>query len=111
MHQPVSTPSKFNFRIHLIIRHKPRHHHDLLRADSLNPEPWTKDGTNLFTVRLLGDKSPSFDTSSSKSRRSVPTTHTPQSSSFLGLPYRILNMNPKKELLWGLWVIDLSGTT
>ena len=22
----------------------------------------------------------------------------------MGLPYRILNMNPKKELLWGLWV-------
>ena len=34
---------------------------------------------------------------------SVPT-HRPQSSSFLGLPYRILNMNPKKEVLWGLWV-------
>ena len=32
-------------------------------------------------------------------------THRPQSSSFLGLPYRILNMNPKKELLWGLWVV------
>ena len=31
-------------------------------------------------------------------------THRPQSSSFLGLPYRVLNMNPKKELLWGLWV-------
>ena len=30
-------------------------------------------------------------------------THRPQSSSFLGLPYRILNMNPQKELLWGLW--------
>ena len=35
----------------------------------------------------------------------VQVTHRPQSSSFLGLPYRILNMNPKKELLWGLWVI------
>ena len=33
-------------------------------------------------------------------------THRPQSSSFLGLPYRILNMNPKNELLWSLWVID-----
>ena len=31
-------------------------------------------------------------------------THRPQSSSFLGLPCRILIMNPKKELLWGLWV-------
>ena len=31
-------------------------------------------------------------------------THRLQSSSVLGSPYRILNMNPKKELLWGLWV-------
>ena len=30
--------------------------------------------------------------------------HRYQSSSFLGLPPRILNMNPPKELLWGLWV-------
>ena len=28
----------------------------------------------------------------------------PHSSSFLGLPYRVLYMNPNKELLWGLWV-------
>ena len=32
------------------------------------------------------------------------STHRPHSSSFMGLPYRILNMNPQKELLWGLWV-------
>ena len=32
-------------------------------------------------------------------------TQRPQSRSFLGLPYRILNMNPPKELLWGLWVL------
>ena len=31
-------------------------------------------------------------------------THRLLSSSFLGLPYRTLNMNPKKELLWSLWV-------
>ena len=31
-------------------------------------------------------------------------THRPQSSSLLGLPCRILNMNHKKELLWGLRV-------
>ena len=30
--------------------------------------------------------------------------HRPQSSSFLGVPYRILNMYPQKELLWGPWV-------
>ena len=33
----------------------------------------------------------------------VPT-HRPLSSSFLGLPYRILNTSHKKELLRGLWV-------
>ena len=32
------------------------------------------------------------------------STHKPLSSSFLGLPYRILNINHKKELLRGLWV-------
>ena len=31
-------------------------------------------------------------------------THRLHSSSFLGLPYRILNINHKKELLWSLWV-------
>ena len=30
--------------------------------------------------------------------------HRPLSSSFLGLPYRILNIKHKKELLRGLWV-------
>ena len=32
-------------------------------------------------------------------------TQRPHSSSFLGVPYRILNMNPQKELLWSLWVV------
>ena len=37
--------------------------------------------------------------------RSLPwPTQRPQSSSVLGLPYRILNINPQQELLWGLWV-------
>ena len=31
-------------------------------------------------------------------------SHRLHSSSFLGLPYRILYMNPQKELLWNLWV-------
>ena len=31
-------------------------------------------------------------------------THGLLSGSFLGLPYRILNMNPKKELLRSLWL-------
>ena len=32
-------------------------------------------------------------------------THRPLSSSVLGLPYRILNINHEKELLRGLWVM------
>ena len=38
----------------------------------------------------------------------TPNTYTlpigPKVVAFMGLPYRILNMNPEKELLWGLWV-------
>ena len=33
------------------------------------------------------------------------STHRPLSSSFLGLPYRILNISHKKELLRGLCVL------
>ena len=40
----------------------------------------------------------------SKKGTTMETTHRHQSSSFLGFPYRILNMNTQKELLWGLWV-------
>ena len=35
------------------------------------------------------------------------STHRLLSSSFLGLPYRILNMNHKKELLRSLWVFRI----
>ena len=34
------------------------------------------------------------------------STHRPLSSCFWGLPYRILNINHKRELLRGLWVTD-----
>ena len=37
------------------------------------------------------------------------TIRRPLSSSFLGLPHRILNVNHKKELLRGLWVYSLKG--
>ena len=33
-----------------------------------------------------------------------PFTHRLHSSSFGGLPYRILNIHDKRELLWSLWV-------
>ena len=35
-------------------------------------------------------------------------THRPLSSSFLGLPYRILNISHQKELLGGLWVVVIT---
>ena len=39
------------------------------------------------------------------SRGKVRLTHRPLSSSFLGLPYRILGINPKKELpFYGLYL-------
>ena len=34
----------------------------------------------------------------------METIGRPQSSSFWGFIFRILYGNPKKELLWGLWV-------
>ena len=56
---------------------------------------------------LKGNRS--FDNSRMKlnlstARHVIGFTHRPRSSSFLGLPYRILNLNHKKELLRGLWV-------
>ena len=39
------------------------------------------------------------------------STHRPLSSSFLGLPYRILNINHKQELLRGLWGSPNSKTS
>ena len=42
-----------------------------------------------------------------KIRSSLPIG--PLSGSFLGLPYRILNINHKKELLRGLWVVGLES--
>ena len=36
--------------------------------------------------------------------QAVNCTHRPLSSSFLGLPYTVLNINHEKELLRGLWV-------
>ena len=38
-------------------------------------------------------------------------SHMPHSSYFLGLPFRILNMNPQKELLWGLRVMHFRGNS
>ena len=44
------------------------------------------------------------ETLNSMLRPTLNPTHRPLSSSFLRLPYRILNINQKKELLRGLWV-------
>ena len=44
------------------------------------------------------------ETLSPKPSTPKPYTHRPLSSSFMGLSYRILNINHKRELLRGLWV-------
>ena len=36
---------------------------------------------------------------------SMADTHRLHCGSFLGLPYRLLNMSHKKELPWSLWVV------
>ena len=41
--------------------------------------------------------------------RQMGFTHKLLSSSFLGIPYRILSMHHKKELLRGLWVGSIGG--
>ena len=45
-----------------------------------------------------------LSTAACMGHQSMASTHRPLSSSFLGVPYRILNTNHKKELLRGLWV-------
>ena len=51
--------------------------------------------TPLFSTSVAGSLLPSMGTLFVEPY----TTYRLQSSSFLGLPYRILNMNNKKELL------------
>ena len=65
-------------------------------------------GARIPTTMALGPFGSSGSTGRHPTKLSRQLTHRPQSSSFLGLPHRtkrILNMNPKKELLWGLWVL------
>ena len=62
-----------------------------------NPRPW-KTGMaarmeEATSTEVEGTVKPTLN-----------STHRPLSSSFSGLPYRILNINHKKELLRGLWV-------
>ena len=65
------------------------------------------------TCKALTHKNPSFATAAKTLGPAAlapllyDSTQRPQSSSFLGLPFRILNVNPKKELLWGLRVLRL----
>ena len=72
-----------------------------LNPKTLNPKPYKplKRGrclSSCWRSSMLADWGPPYST------RLAP--HRPLSSSFLGLPYRILNIIHKKELLRGLWV-------
>ena len=75
---------------------------------------WVHRSAKTTQRKQTREKTPShflaIETNSrQKMSAQAPTTHRPQSSSFLGLPYRILHINPfkkKTELLRGLWVCN-----
>ena len=56
--------------------------------------------TIYLVLAMYGNLTPTYCCISDFGFRA--STHRLQSSSFLGLPYRILNMNPQKEQLWSL---------
>ena len=59
---------------------------------------------SVFRAEVSARRDSDETCSRMKPPHEVPT-HRLLSSSFLGLPYRILNMNHKKELLRSLWVV------
>ena len=63
-------------------------------AERLRSEPLGRNHTEGKGVRVFSEGLPS----------TFNPTHRLPSSSFLGLPYRTLNINHKKELLRSLWV-------
>ena len=71
--------------------------HNKLGIRTLNPSTWSLSPEGVWTV--------------CGSAQNLEVTQRLHSSSFLGLPYRILNMNPKKELLLSLRVFSTDPTT
>ena len=71
---------------------------------------WTKQCTQKPTILFNSSYKESFVRQRGDAHKSwaFRHTHRPQSSPFWGFPYRILNMNTKKELRWGLWVAILA---
>ena len=82
------------------------------RSKTLNPKPKTLNPklkapsvyTPTWTSSPLTDPYLGAHRGKTLAAYSLEFTHRPLSSSFLGVPYRILNINHKKELLRGLWV-------
>ena len=64
---------------------------------------WTLGGLGFWKFLLRSDVQAS-DLNQAAPLETLQYTNRLHSSSFLGSPYRILNMNHKKELLWSLWV-------
>ena len=69
----------------------------------------TSRGSTLSLCTYAGDWGVAHGRNGRVSGSSGSLPIGPHSSSFLGLPYGILNMNPKKKLLWGLWVGACAG--
>ena len=64
----------------------------LLKVQGTNPRMWATSQRVQSHTQSRKASSP----------LAAISTHRAHSSSFLGLHYRILSMNPKKELVWGL---------
>ena len=66
--------------------------HLVFTTTPTNPKPKPSCSLTLSTLAL--------------SLAASRSTHRPRSSSFLGLPYRMQNINHKKEPLRGLWLVS-----
>ena len=78
---------------------------------TMNGMQYMVDGLEILNVKVREAMYPACRTitqvraTSKYNKHDYKTsTHRLHNSSFLGLPYRILNMNHKKELLWSIWV-------
>ena len=70
-------------------------------SESPNPKPHNSAGCAYRDSKTTKKRSALLATTDDGV---LQCTHRSLNRSFLGLPYRILNINHKKELLRGLWV-------
>ena len=74
------------------------------------PKPQTRGGTANLISSAVSDDHAQVVSAERHYIRIYRVTHRLRCSSFLGLPYRILNRNHTKELPWSLWVHAIPPT-